>query len=54
MHEADQGTPSRAYASTCSFSKSSEPPLSEKKAADYFKDRQKKLDEMNAEGTVRD
>ena len=52
----DQGAPSRAYSSTCSFTKDKTLPMSEAvlKTNDYMKDRSKKLAEINAEHTVRD
>lgn len=52
----DQGAPSRAYSSTCSFTKDKVLPMSEavSKQNDYMKDRSKKLDEMDATSTVRD
>lgn len=45
--------PSRAYGSTCSFS-NSKPPLSESKTAEYIKDREKVLSELDLQSTVQD
>ena len=45
--------PSRAYGATCSFS-DSKPPLSESRTADYMKEREKVLGEIDAQATVLD
>ena len=46
--------PSRAYASTCSFRNSTKPPLSESRTAEYIKDREKVLSEIDTQTTVQD
>ena len=53
MQGVDQGMPSRAYGATCSF-RDSKPPLSESRTADYMKEREKVLGEIDAQATVLD